>query len=80
MLQKKAASTGLGEYINKALSTPRWVLSVQGSWICPSVLNPPQVDNDDDDDVFDHWSHLDSLMREHKPTLSQKDTYYQQGL
>lgn len=74
MLKKKPAVTRPGEYVNKAILRPRWSLSVQGSWICPLVLNPRQVDNDDcDDDDSDHWPHLDSLMRENKPPLSQKD-------
>lgn len=74
MLKKKPAVTRPGEYVNKAISGPRWWLSVQGSWICPPVLNPQRVDNGDcDDDGSDHWTHLDSLMREKKAPLSQKD-------
>ncbi|KAI9533018.1 hypothetical protein NQZ68_026571 [Dissostichus eleginoides] len=57
-----------------AISTPRWPLSVQSSWIGPPSLSPRQVDNDDyDDDVFDRWSHLDSLRKEQKPTELNKN-------
>lgn len=68
-LQKKkkknlAAVTRPREYSDKAISKPRWFLSVQGSWICPPVVPPRQVDSDDEEDgVSDHWSHLDSLKR-----------------
>lgn len=55
------------ECVNKAIWRPRWLLSVQGSWTCLSVLNPQQADNDGDD--FDHWPHLDSLTREHKQSV-----------
>lgn len=66
---KKAAVTRPGAHVNKATPRSRWLPAAWGSWICPPVLNPPQVDNDGDDDgVYDRQPHLDSLVREQKPT------------
>lgn len=44
------------EYSNRAISKPRWLSSIRGSWIGRADVNPQQVDGDDvGDDVSDHW-------------------------
>lgn len=70
---RKAAVTRPGAYVNKAVSGPRWPPSVQSPRICPPFPNPRQVDDDDnDDDVCDHPSHLDSLRRQREKAETRK--------